>query len=145
MAKERFPSLFRGNSLMPSWRDFPSLWEDLESRVGELTRNETGLTLSEDENSVYVEASLPGLKPEDIEVTFDKGVLSIKGEKEEKEEDKRKKYYRRASSTFSYRVALPTRVDESVTPDATYSNGIMKVCFPKSKEEKAKKIPIKES
>lgn len=102
---------------------------------------ESGLTISEDDKNVYVEASLPGLKPEEIEVTFERGVLWIRGEK--KEEEKRKKYYRKASSTFSYRVHVPGAIDEQKEPDATYKDGIMKVSFSKTNGAKARKIKIK--
>ena len=43
----------------------------------------SGLSVSEDENHVFVEAALPGLKADEIEMTFDKGILWIKAEKKE--------------------------------------------------------------
>ena len=103
----------------------------------------SGLTVSEDNNNVYVEAALPGIDVEDVEITFDKGILWIKAEK--KEEDKNKKYYRKASSSFSYRVAVPGNLDERREPEASYENGIMKITFPKAEKSIPKKINIKKT
>ena len=103
----------------------------------------SGLTISEDEKNVFVEAAMPGLDPNNIEVTFDKGVLWVRGQAEEKQEDKDKKFYRKASSSFSYRVAVPGNVDEKAEPDAMYKNGVMKVTFLKTPETQPRKINIK--
>lgn len=105
----------------------------------------SGLSVSEDERNVYIEASVPGIKADEIEMSFEKGVLWIRGEKKEETEDKKKKYYRKATSSFSYRIAVPGNVDESRHPEAVCKNGVLKVTFAKvkAKEVKKKKIPIK--
>lgn len=102
----------------------------------------SGLSMSEDDKNVYVEAAVPGVEPKDTEVTFDKGVLWIKGERKE-EEKSGKKYYRKASSSFSYRVTIPTDVDWKTEPTATCKNGIMHVIFAKSPKTEPKKIAVK--
>lgn len=118
------------------------LWEDL----GDLMPTNgtiNGLSVFEDEKNVYVEAAVPGINPKDIDVTFEKGVLWIKGET--KAEEKGKKYYRRASSNFSYRVTVPGEVDWNTEPIATSKNGKMTVTFSKSPKTQPKKIAVKES
>ena len=107
------------------------------------TKPSSNLSLSEDKNNFYVEAALPGLKAEDIDISLDKNVLWIKGEK--KQEEKDKKYYKKASTSFSYRVLLPVEIDETKDIDATYKDGVMKVTFPKITPSKPKKINIKKS
>src|SRR5262245_42117329 len=79
---------------------FPSLWEDIEDKMGQWAgwTNETGITISEDNQNVYLEANLPGLRPEDIDVSFHQNTLWIKGERKEEQEDEDKKFYRRARS-----------------------------------------------
>lgn len=122
---------------------FPSpfdLFED-EEEWEISTKPSSNLSLSEDKNNFYVEAALPGLKPEEIEISLDKNVLWIKGEK--KQEEKDKKYYKKASTSFSYRVLLPVEIDEKKEVDATYKDGVMKVTFQKVSESKPKKINIK--
>lgn len=101
-----------------------------------------GLSVYEDKEAVYVEAWVPGLEPEDVDLTFEKGVLWIKGEKKE-EQSEEKKYHYRSDSTFSYRVSVPRRLDESTEPEATCKNGIITVRFNKSKSEQPRKIEIK--
>lgn len=101
----------------------------------------SGLSVSEDDKHVYVEASVPGVDPDKIEVSYDKGVLWVRGQQEDKEKDR--KYYRRASASFSYRMAIPGNVDENQDPEAIYKNGIMKVTFNKVPEPQPKKIAVK--
>lgn len=102
----------------------------------------SGLTISEDENKVYVEAAVPGIDPDKVDVTFDQGILWIRGSAEEKEEDKQKKFYRKGSSSFSYRVAVPSEVNTVQEPKAVYKNGIMKITFTKTPKTEPKKIKV---
>ncbi|MBN1915044.1 MAG: Hsp20/alpha crystallin family protein [Parachlamydiales bacterium] len=101
----------------------------------------SGLSVYEDNDKIYVEAAVPGIKPENINITFEKGVLIIKGES--KEEKKEVKYHMKSASCFYYTLPLPERIDESLAPEATCKEGILKIAFNKSKKEKAKKIEIK--
>ena len=103
----------------------------------------SGLTISEDDKSVFIEAAVPGVDPKNVEVTFDKGVLWIRGNEEQKEEDGKKKFYRRASSSFSYRVAVPGNIDETAEPDAVCKNGVMKITFNKVPETEPKKLTVR--
>ncbi len=104
----------------------------------------SGLSVYEDDNHVYIEAALPGIKPDEIEMTFEKGILWIKAEKEEEQEDRSKKYYRKSTGSFSYRVAVPGTIDEGKSPEAICKSGILKVTFSKTKKNEVRKIPIKE-
>ncbi len=104
----------------------------------------SGLTVSEDDQHVYIEAALPGIHPNAIDMIFDKGVLWIKAEREEETEGKKKKFYRKALSTFSYQIVVPGEIDESKQPDAVCKHGVLKVTFFKTKKGTSKKIPIKE-
>lgn len=134
------------NGLTPTnFRNFPALRipffaEDLFDETM-LEKIPSGLSVSEDDEKVYVEAALPGIDPKDIEVTFDNGILHISGEA--KKEEKEKKFYRKATSSFSYRVAIPTDVNPKEEPQASYKNGMMTVIFKKSAPSKPKKIAVK--
>ena len=99
-----------------------------------------GLSVSEDEKKVYVEVAVPGIDPKEIDVTFSKGLLTIKGHK--KEEEKTKTYRRKATRSFFYRV-VPGDVDPKATPAATCKNGVMTVTFAKVHAPKPKKIAVK--
>lgn len=126
------------------WR-FPALrsfWDWDEEEEWSLSATApSGLSISEDDKNVYVTAALPGVDPKDVEVTFDKGILWIKGEN--KEEEKGRKYYRKATNAFSYRVAVPGDIDPKAEPSATCKNGVMTVTFAKSAMAQPKKIAVK--
>lgn len=122
----------------PFWR-FPQIWEEEENLLPSTT-NISGLSYEDDKN-VYVDAAVPGIDPKNVEVTYDKGILWVKAEKEE--EVKGKKYYRKASSSFSYRVLVPGNLDPNKEPQAEAKNGTMTVVFAKAAESKPKKIQIK--
>lgn len=122
----------------PSVR-MPSLVEDLLDETA-MDTTPSGLSVSEDGGNVYIEAALPGIDSKDIEVTFENGILHISGEA--KQEEKEKKYYRKATSSFSYRVAVPREVSPKTEPEATYKNGMM-VTFKKTAPSKPKRIAVK--
>lgn len=125
------------------WR-FPisrTLWEDDDDYS--MTSAPSGLSIAEDDTHVFIEAAVPGIDPKDVEITFDKGILWIKGEK--KEEEKSKKYYRKATSSFSYRVTVPGDIDFNTEPEATTKHGVMTITFTKAAKSLPKKITIKNS
>lgn len=136
------------NSLIPRrLLSFPSLslpdfWDD-EEEWSTSPSTQSGLSVYEDEKNVYVEAAVPGIDPKDVDLTFHDGYLWIRGETKEEETNQKKKYYRKASRSFSYRVAIPGDVNTSIDPEATYKHGIMTVAFEKSPKAQPKKIQVK--
>jgi HSP20 family protein len=123
----------------------PSLWNPflLEDDWTELQNS--NLSLWEDQNYISVEASVPGMNLEEIEVSCHNGILWIKAEKREEEKEPNKKWYRKASQVYSYRIAIPGNVDEKSEPEASLRNGVLEVKFKKIEQQKPKKIKIKES
>ena len=119
----------------------PTLWEDDEDWTA-VTNWPNGLTISEDDKNIYVQAAVPGVDPKDIEVTVDHGVVWIKGES--KEEETNKKFYRKAARSFSYRVAVPGDINPGTDPEARVKNGVMTVIFSKSPKAQPKKISVQE-
>jgi HSP20 family protein len=115
---------------------------ELEQFYGE--ERDQGLTIYEDKNNnIVVEAAMPGLNPEEIEINLNKGVLWIKGEKKEEESDRDKKFYRRSMRSFSYSVALPEQVNDREEPQASYKEGVLQISFQKAKSSEAKRISVK--
>lgn len=112
-------------------------------RYGCLSKSENeGLSVYEDEGNVYVEAALPGVSKKDVKIVFEKGVLWIKAES--KSEKKDVKYHLKSQESFSYRILIPSRVDENSSPDASLKDGMLTIAFAKSKSAKAKTIDIKD-
>lgn len=125
------------------WRisdDLRNFWAD-DAWKTLVNNTPSGLSISEDDKHVYVEAAIPGVNPEDVEITFDKGVLWIKGES--KKQVTNRKVYQNMASTFSYRVAVPGDVDTSVEPEASWENGVMTITFAKSPQAQPKKITVR--
>jgi HSP20 family protein len=82
-----------------------------------------------------------GIDPDKVEITFEKGALMISGQEEEEKEGK--KFYKKASRSYSYRVAIPGNIDQKSEPEAKVTHGIVSVTFKKAEEVKPKKISIK--
>lgn len=117
---------------------WPSIWDD-EDFVPSVSDN---LDVYETKDEVVVKAAVAGVDPEKVEVTFEKGILTIAGA-EESEEKEDKKYYRKSSRSYSYRVGVPGNIDLSAEPEAKVVNGVITVSFKKAEEAKPKKISVK--
>jgi HSP20 family protein len=88
-------------------------------------------------------ADVPGVSPEDIDVSMDGGVLSISGERrvEPRSEDDGIQRIERASGRFSRRFTMPDTADAEGIQAKT-SNGILEVSIPKLPEMKARRITV---
>ena len=99
--------------------------------------------LYEKGNKVIVRAELPGIKPEEVDLSVDGNLLTIRGEKKQENEVKEKDYYRleRSYGSFQRTVELPAQVkaDEA---RATYKDGVLEIELTKTEEAKKKKIKI---
>jgi HSP20 family protein len=102
---------------------------------------DSGITISEDTQNVYVEVHLPGLKASDLDISFHQNTLWVKGEKKEEEIAKDRKFYKRAKSSYFYQVDLPTEVEEN-TEEASYKDGVLLVTFKKSCRSPTRKISV---
>lgn len=100
--------------------------------------------ISENDNSYLLEAELPGLKEDEIDVKIDNNILTIKGRKEKVSEEKNKNYYlkERYSGSFQRSISLPSNIDEGGI-DANFENGILRIEIPKKNQKNAQKIEIK--
>lgn len=124
----------------------PSMWDEEDWDLMPTPAANTGnISLSEDDKHVYVDAAMPGVNPDEIDITYDKGMLWIRGVTMQEDTDKNKKYYQRASNSFSYRITLPTDIDENTEPAASCENGMLMLTFDKSKQAQPKKISVKGS
>lgn len=104
------------------------------------------INVEESEEEITVAAELPGLKPEDVEISIENKMLTISGEKREEKEDTGKRHYRveRSFGSFTRRVSLPTEVEEDQV-EASLQDGLLKIALPKNKtvQENVKRIPVK--
>lgn len=111
------------------------------------TRNTQGfvpaLDLSETPDAFHVELAVPGLKPENLDLTFENNVLTIKGEIRQENQDSKRNFHRveRRYGTFQRTLTLPTTVNpEAISADL--SNGVLTLVIPKAEAVKPRKISI---
>ncbi len=113
----------------------------------ELTRRAIrtpSVNVYEKEKNVIVEAQLPGIKIENVDIEVADNYVSLSGEQKEEKEDKDKNFYRKEVSygSFSRVIPLPVKV-KSDKVEAEAKDGILKITLPKTEVKKAKKLKIK--
>ena len=99
--------------------------------------------LGETDKEIRVTAELPGLDENDVELTVEEGVLTLRGEKRAEVADKDRGYSERSYGRFERRIGLPQDVDrDKVT--ATFKNGILTVALPRTEaaNENVRRIPV---
>ena len=99
--------------------------------------------IREDDNAIHVDAELPGFRNEEIDVTLEAGVLTIKAERREPEEagetqHLHERVYRRVQRSFT----VPASVDES-TVEAKLADGVLHLKLDKKEEVRPRRIEIK--
>jgi len=101
--------------------------------------------IRETSNEVRLDVEVPGMHPEDVEVTAENGVLTVRGEKrsERKEGEEQSRYHlvERAYGSFFRSFQLPQGIDESKI-QATCDNGILSIHIPKAALPQPRKIEV---
>ena len=102
------------------------------------------LDVYETKEQVVIKAALPGVKPEETEVTITGDTLTIRGESKEEKEIKEENYIRKEShwGSFARSVTLPAGL-KADKAEATFENGVLTLKIPKSEETKPKSIKVK--
>lgn len=102
------------------------------------------LDVTENEEAFVVKAAVPGMNPDDLEITISDNVLTIKGETnfEETKEDEKVHLQERRFGSFMRSITLPSPV-ESDAVEATYENGVLTLSIPKAEAVKPKRIAVK--
>jgi len=126
-------------------RLFSRLWDDFGMpHLQRPSRDIPSIDLYETEEDLILKAEIPGLNPEDLDVSITNDILTIKGEMKEEFAQERENYHRmeRRYESFSRSIQLPSRVMiEDV--EATYREGVVTIIMPKCKPEITKKVKIK--
>lgn len=102
------------------------------------------LDVIENEEGYVIKASVPGINPDDLEITLEDNVLIIKGEVENDEEVNQEQYHlrERRYGSFSRSVKFPVLVNSDAV-EASYDKGVLSLNIPKAEEVKPKRIAIK--
>lgn len=116
-------------------------------QTGWLAQTEAGalaVDMYETEDAVVVKSAIPGIKPEDIDISLTGDTLTIKGETKFEEEVNEENYVRREMryGSFSRTLSVPASVvtDEA---EAEFENGVLTLTLPKAEEVKPKAIQIR--
>ena len=139
------------------WNLFEKMQDEL-NRMGVLSRDTVegdnsnivtstwrpAVDIREEPNRFVILADLPGVDPKDIEITMDKGVLTIKGERVSEKVEKKEGYSRveRMHGTFYRRFSLPDTADAEHI-EAHGRNGVLEIVLPKHAEVQPRKINVK--
>lgn len=131
--REAMDRLFEESFVSPRRREWPAPAE------GALA-----LDMYETDDHVVVKSSIPGVKPEDVEINIKGNILSISGETKEEEEVKEENYIRRERryGAFSRSLALPEGINADEA-EAEFEDGVLKLTIPKAPEAKPKTITVK--
>lgn len=107
--------------------------------------NSPALDITESNEAFSIKAALPGWKPENVDVTFEGGTITLKGEvsAENNEADEHTRWHRREirRTSFTRSVTLPSEV-EADKAKAEFENGVLTLTLPKAEVVKPKQIKI---
>jgi HSP20 family protein len=104
------------------------------------------LDLVETKDSLVAELEVPGINPDDINISVSPDLLTVTGEKTQKRGEQEKNYHimERAHGNFSRSIPLPTAVNPDQV-EARYIDGILRITMEKGQASKSKKIEVKKA
>lgn len=150
--------IFRKMFELPAW-NYRNPFEELERMKSQMERMFEGLkgesaiypgvgvfpmvNITEDKENYRIYAELPGIKPEELEISLTGSSLSILGERKIPSEGENVKYHRREreAGKFSRVISLPGQV-EGEKVQATCTDGILTILLPKGEAAKPKQIQV---
>lgn len=126
--------------------EFEDAFDRFFDRAWNGRRTRSGMTLPldvvETNDHYVVKASIPGIDPDNLEITFNQNTLTIKGEiPQEDVEDSRYHLRERLTGAFQRSLYLRDQIDADHI-EANYEAGVLTLYLPKSEEVKPKRIPV---
>lgn len=135
----------------------PSVWQEVERLQREMNRlmesfsprrvqsapSFPAMNLWVSDEGIIVTAEVPGIKPEDIDISVVNDLLTISGERLPEQTDEDVRYHRRerGCGKFARSIQLPFAVDANKV-EASFENGVITINLPRKEEEKPKKIKV---
>ncbi len=136
------------------WSVFDQLQRELNMPMTKFDTEDNGniatanwapaVDIKEDDKAFTLLADIPGVDPDEIEVTMDKGVLTIKGERqsEKKTEEENYKRVERQYGVFYRRFTLPDSANAEAI-EAQSEHGVLKITIPKQEVAQSRRISVK--
>jgi len=114
--------------------------QSLFEQEGELT-----VDVFETEKNIIIQSAVGGINSDELEISIERDMVSIRGKRERKTEEETKNYFCQECywGKFSREIILPMETDTSKA-DAIIKNGVLTITIPKITKEKNKKLDIKE-
>ncbi len=102
--------------------------------------------IKEEDARFLIEADVPGVKPDDIEITMEDGILTLRGRREAESRTEREGYRRveRVTGRFFRRFTLPDTADAEAI-EAKFNNGVLEVSIPKLPKVQPRRINVQVS
>lgn len=126
-------------------REIDRLFEDTFGRGDGMNAWSPAVDVRENDQELRLDVEIPGMRPDDVEITAENGILTVRGEKrsERKEGDGESRYHvmERSYGSFSRSFQLPQGLDESKI-EADCENGILSIHIPKAALPQPRKIRI---
>ena len=153
------PSGNGGTRMSPSVNPFGFLHREIDRIFEDLTRGTPdvpgpaqvtlvpSIDVTETDNEIVIAAEMPGLERNDVEITVEDDVLTIRGEKKvERKEGEGNKYHlsERSYGVFVRVMQLPSGIDPSRI-EASMANGVLRIVIPKPSRSQPQKIEVKEA
>jgi HSP20 family protein len=133
-----FNSLFRDE-----FNDFPSLFNQAFTRTVSLS---PAVDVLEKEDAYLIQAEVPGVSPEDLEVSVENEVLTLKGKRISEHEEEGAGYRRveRSYGSFSRSFVVPRGTNTDAI-EAKAENGVLTITIPKVAAAQSRKVEVKRS
>ncbi len=142
----RFDPFKEFREMSKALEQFTNIANQVTKSEGNIASFTPTVNTREDDKAYYIEADLPGVKKEDIQLDIKDNILTISGERKLKKEVKKEDYYKVESvyGKFERSFTLPDDVDVDKI-EAKSEDGVLEITLPKKVEEKkqAKKIEVK--
>ena len=134
-SRSRWPSLLAGSAASP-WELVRRMSEEMNQLVPHIEVEQRG-------SDLVVRADLPGLKAEDINISVERGVLTISGERRQENREEQEGFIRSEISygTFYRAIPLPQGADENRVA-ATFRDGVLEITIPVAEREQGRKVQV---
>ncbi len=139
---DQLGNLRRLNSML---EDAFSGWPFLKEGAGAITSAWVpACDIVEDNDAVKIVAEVPGVRPEDVKLSLENNIITIRGEKRHQHEEKAGQVHRfeRSYGAFEQSFALPNSVDAEKI-EASYEGGLLTVTLPRAEKAKPREIQVR--
>jgi HSP20 family protein len=131
------------------FQDLLAIQDEMNQVFGRARQGQGGrvwapaLDISERRDAYVVTVEVPGVKPEDLDITLEDGLLTIQGERQFTSESSEEQYHRveRSSGAFRRSITLPAHVMADAV-EASMEDGVLRILVPKAEEAKPKRIQV---